>query len=88
MGLVSDPTDCMARRLWDGSITIVVALGAEDLDELLVDSLHVRTGATRSSSCVSSWVVSGFDDGTPVAEKDVDVDRGLDDRDSGHLFGL
>ena len=39
VGLVSEPTDCMARRLWEGSMMIVVALGAEDLDELLVDSV-------------------------------------------------
>jgi hypothetical protein len=49
-------------------------------------------GATRSASCASSWVLSIFDDGTLdgalVAGRDVVVDRGLDDRDSGYLCGL
>lgn len=73
-------------------MTIVVAFGAEDPDELLLDSVYVRTGATRSGSCASSSVLSVFDDGTRdgtlVVGRDVDVDRGLDDRDSGYLFGL
>jgi hypothetical protein len=39
VGLVSEPTDCMARRLGEGSMTMGVALGAEDWDELLVDEV-------------------------------------------------
>jgi hypothetical protein len=75
--VVSNPTDCIARRPWEGSIKIVVGLWTEEFDESDDDS--AGSGVSCPGTSPATVINSGSDGGFLERERDTEVDPELVD---------
>lgn len=77
--VVSKPTDCIARRACEGSITMVVVLRMEDLDEFGDESARALSGVPCSGSSPASAVITGSNGGVLETGREVETDPELVD---------